>query len=288
MSFTTDVKEELCRMDINKQATEILKYGVSYGLKSLGQTVIYTESNIVFEFIKKHFAHNITEVITQERKNSCQHTIKFDDEISKLASETVIKREIVSAGDTEAGLFLRGVFIACGIISDPNKEYHFELSPGDNNKCRQLSDFINEHGMFVKLSARKGVNFLYTKESELISDLLTYIGATRYSMEIMNVKIYKGVRNNVNRAVNCDTANIAKTVNASQKQQEDIELIINRKGLQFLSDELREVALIRRDNVELSLREIGEMLNPKLSRSGVNHRLKRIGELAEDLRSSNG
>ena len=101
----------------------------------------------------------------------------------------------------------------------------------------------------------------------------------------MNVKIYKDVRNNVNRAVNCEAANIGKTVAAAQKQIEDIELIEQLKGLNSLSEDLRQVAEIRLENADMSLREIGEMLNPPISRSGVNHRLGRISRIADSLRN---
>jgi len=140
----------------------------------------------------------------------------------------------------------------------------------------------------MKFSERKSQAFLYCKESEQIADFLTYIGATKHSMELMNVIIYKGIRNNVNRAVNCVSANIDKTTRVAGKQMRDIEYILSveastKKSL--LSPQLREVAMIRRDNADMSLGEIGEALELPISKSGVNHRMKRIGEIAEGLRA---
>ena len=196
-----------------------------------------------------------------------------------------INRSYVDGSDSSTGLFLRGVFIACGVVADPNKEYHLELA-ASLEKCRSLFTLINESGMQIKESVRKNQPFLYTKDSEGIADFLTFIGAMLSAMEIMNVKIYKGVRNNVNRAVNCEAANIDKTVAASRKQCEDIELILSRKGWEFLGEELRQVAQLRLEHEDLSLRELGELTEPKISRSGVNHRLRRISEIADKLRNS--
>ncbi|MCL2633600.1 MAG: DNA-binding protein WhiA [Oscillospiraceae bacterium] len=195
--------------------------------------------------------------------------------------------ELILSGDDEiAGLFFRGVFISCGSVTDPKKEYHLELAPPNSGKCTELLEFMSERGISMKKSSRKGQMFLYSKDSEQIEDFLTYIGAIRHSMKIMNVKIYKEVRNNVNRAVNCEAANIGKTARAAGRQLDDIEYIFRVKGMEFLPKELREVAIIRRDNIDLPLKEIGERLDPQISKSGVYHRLRRITEIADELRST--
>ena len=162
------------------------------------------------------------------------------------------------------------------IAANPDREYHLEFTVGVKEKAENIRRIINESGMNIKESCRKGKHILYTKDSEGISDILTFIGAMISSMEIMNAKIYKGVRNNVNRAVNCESANIEKTVAASRKQLEDIEYIAQRNGLGILSDELRQIADIRMENIELSLTEIGKLSIPEISRSGVYRRLKKI------------
>lgn len=133
------------------------------------------------------------------------------------------RTELVNGRDENTGLFLRGVFLSCGIVSSPDREYHLEFTLGTEEKAEKICRLMNESGMNIKKSRRREKHILYTKDSEGISDILTYIGAMLSSMEIMNAKIYKGVRNNVNRAVNCESANIEKTVAASRKQLEDIE-----------------------------------------------------------------
>jgi hypothetical protein len=190
-------------------------------------------------------------------------------------------------GDRETGLFLRGIFLSRGTVSDPSQNYHLEINIPDENKTDRLFTIITESGITIKKGTRKSRPILYIKESELISDFLTFIGAGVNSMEIMNAKILKEVRNNVNRAVNCDAANIEKTTRAAAVQIANIGFIYERKGADFLSPELGQVAKLRLNNFEMSLKEIGESCEPKLSRSGVFHRLEKINNIAEKLRNEN-
>ena len=125
---------------------------------------------------------------------------------------------------------------------------------------------------------------MYIKESENIEDVLTFMGASMSSLEIMNVKILKDVRNKANRIANCDSANIEKTIAASYKQIDDIEYIMNPAGFDSLSDELREIAEARMENPDMSLRELGQALTKPISRSGVNHRMRKLSLIAEELR----
>ena len=288
MSFATDVKNELIEVsDHSKQ--DILLYGVLYGMRGTDFPVLYSENQAVIEYLKKLLSGEQYEVTSSFKRNTTQYALtitEYDGLLRKYNFRSAaVNTEFVDGNDVDTGMFLRGVFLACGSISDPNREYHLELTLSTEEKCSAIYSLINEQGMSIKKSTRGGQAFLYAKESERISDFLTYIGAMLHSMEIMNVKIYKDVRNNVNRAVNCEAANIGKTVAAAQKQIEDIELIEQLKGLNSLSEDLRQVAEIRLENADLSLREIGEMLNPPISRSGVNHRLGRISRIADSLRN---
>lgn len=288
MSFATDVKNELIEVsDHSKQ--DILLYGVLYGMRGTDFPVLYSENQAVIEYLKKLLSGEQYEITSSFKRNTIQYALtitEYDGLLQKYNFRSAaVNTEFVDGNDVDTGMFLRGVFLACGSISDPNREYHLELTLSTEEKCSAIYSLINEQGMSIKKSTRGGQAFLYAKESERISDFLTYIGAMLHSMEIMNVKIYKDVRNNVNRAVNCEAANIGKTVAAAQKQIEDIELIEQLKGLNSLSEDLRQVAEIRLENADMSLREIGEMLNPPISRSGVNHRLGRISRIADSLRN---
>ena len=153
------------------------------------------------------------------------------------------------------------------------------------NLCRDLSTLIGEVLNQPKSTIRRGSYIVYYKESENIEDIITYIGAMMSSLEMMNIKIEKDIKNRVNRRMNCDNANMDKTLNASLQQVEDINFIFEKKDKSFLPEELLQVAELRLAHPEMSLRELCESVEPPLSRSGVNHRLKKIGEIANGLRN---
>lgn len=180
--------------------------------------------------------------------------------------------------------FIRGVFLSCGVIVNPEKEYHFEFKIPNEDLANQLFDFLNEMPLSFKKVKRKDNYIVYLKGSEEIEEILTFMGAVKSAMKIMDIKILKEVRNNVNRLTNCETANIGKTVKASMQQVEDINYIIKKRGKSYLGDDLKEVAKIRLENPEMSLRELCEIIPSGISRSGLNHRLKRLSKMAQDLR----
>lgn len=181
--------------------------------------------------------------------------------------------------------FFGGAFISCGSISDPNKDYHFELVLSNIELCNFFGlILIENYGIIPKQTERKNSQVVYIKESENIEDMLTLMGAQSCSLEIMNIKILKDIRNKINRAVNCDNANIEKTLKAAEKQIEDIELIDRTIGLDELSEDLREIAEIRLENTDYNLKELGQALSTPISRSGANHRMVRIAKIAEEIR----
>lgn len=197
--------------------------------------------------------------------------------------ERSIDSEIIV--NNSLGVFAAGVFLACGSVNDPSKEYHLEFAAPEKKISDELIALISGIGVTAKSVLRRGQYVVYIKSSESIEDTLTFIGAQQCTLELMNVKIFKDVRNKANRIANCDTANIDKVVNAAMRQTEDIRLIEKTIGFEGLSEELREVAELRLDNIDLSLKEMGEMLNPPISRSGVNHRFKKIAKIASEIRS---
>ena len=180
--------------------------------------------------------------------------------------------------------FLRGAFLAAGSVSNPEKSYHFEISEPDMGRAEQLISLIRSFSVEAKSIVRKNYHVVYVKEGAQVAELLNIMEAHLALMEFENVRIVKDVRNSVNRQVNCETANLSKTVNAARKQYEDIVLIRDRVGLHSLPENLEEMAQLRLEYPEASLVELGDMLNPKLGKSGVNHRLKKISEYADGLR----
>lgn len=300
MSFSSDIKKELCDVrELSPQQAEAMLYGIMYASRmDEGRPLIQTENidlmNAAAELIREVFPNVRTGIVRLVKNSGSLYTLKirsgWEDIAERFGDFSSISREAVSGGDEESGAFLRGVFVSCGSVTDPNKEYHLELVLPENDRTTALLDFIAEHGMSLKETTRGGAHskktVLYAKESELIEDCLTYIGAANHSMEIMQVKIVKDFRNRVNRSVNCENANLDKTVAASNKSTADIEYIFSTMGADWLSPDLRETARLRVENPEMSLSELCGMFPEKISRSGLNHRLKKLSKLAEELRSS--
>lgn len=300
MSFSSDIKKELCDVrELSPQQAEAMLYGIMYASRmDEGRPLIQTENidlmNAAAELIRAVFPNVRTGIVRLVKNSGSLYTLKirsgWEDIAERFGDFSSISRDAVSGGDEESGAFLRGVFVSCGSVTDPNKEYHLELVLPENDRTPALLDFIAEHGMSFKETARGGARskktVLYAKESELIEDCLTYIGAANHSMEIMQVKIVKDFRNRVNRSVNCENANLDKTVAASNKSTADIEYIFSTMGADWLSPDLRETARLRVENPEMSLSELCGMFPEKISRSGLNHRLKKLSKLAEELRSS--
>ena len=300
MSFSSDIKKELCDVrELSPQQAEAMLYGIMYASRmDERRPLIQTENidlmNAAAELIRAVFPNVRTGIVRLVKNSGSLYTLKirsgWEDIAERFGAFSSISREAVSGGDEESGAFLRGVFVSCGSVTDPNKEYHLELVLPENDRTPALLDFIAEHGMSLKETARGGARskktVLYAKESELIEDCLTYIGAANHSMEIMQVKIVKDFRNRVNRSVNCENANLDKTVAASNKSTADIEYIFSTMGADWLSPDLRETARLRVENPEMSLSELCGMFPEKISRSGLNHRLKKLSKLAEELRSS--
>lgn len=181
--------------------------------------------------------------------------------------------------------FLRGAFLASGSVNDPEKSYHFEIVCKSRDLAGYIADIMAAFGLSPKVIKRKEKYIAYLKESDHIVEVLGVMGASVSLMEMENTRILKEVRGNINRAVNCETANISKTVNASMKHIEDIEYIHNTCGISGLPPGLIEVARVRKEHPQMSLQELGQMLDPPVGKSGVNHRLRRISKFADELRS---
>jgi len=181
---------------------------------------------------------------------------------------------------------LRGVFLSCGTVTDPSRDYRLEFVVPYLNLAKDLVAFLQnipELDVNPGMMNRKGSFVVYLKGSEHVADLLTFLGAGHAAMELIQVRMLKEVRNNVNRKTNFETANIEKTASAAAGQLMALKKIFACGGVSILPEELRPLALLRYQNPDLSLRELGQSLDPPLSRSGVNHRLRRIVELADRL-----
>lgn len=182
--------------------------------------------------------------------------------------------------------FLRGAFLSVGSMSDPAKGYHLEFACADAAKAVQLREVMAAFDIESKIIVRKKYHVVYLKEGSGIVDLLNVCGAPVSLMNLENLRILKDMRNSVNRRVNCETANITKTVNAAARQVEDIEFLRVNYGFRNLPAPLREMAEVRLEHPDAPLKELGECFQPPIGKSGVNHRLRRLGELAEKVRGN--
>lgn len=312
MSFSTETKNELARfVDTNK---EIKRYELSAIVRMSGtiqiaglnkvNVKITTELNSiarrVFKLLKKEFEINTTISVNKNQmlKRNNSYVLMVN---SENGSEMLLKKlgiledregffpnnsvpsEIIYNDELKKA-YIRGAFLGGGSISDPEKNYHMEFVCNHEEYAESLRDIINSFGLTSKIVARKNNFVVYLKESEQISDLLSMIGAYQALLSLQSTKIVKEMRNNVNRIVNCETANLSKTVNAAVRQVENIKLIQQKMGISSLPENLQEIALLRVENEDMTLKELGEILNPPISKSGVNHRLKKIEEIADRLR----
>ena len=180
--------------------------------------------------------------------------------------------------------YIKGVFMTSGSISDPNKGYHMEIVSDNRGRAEFIQEIIQGFEISSRIIQRKKYSVVYLKDGEMIVEMLGLMGAHISLMDMENIRIKKDIRNTINRRVNCEAANLNKTVNAAVKQVNDINYIISTKGIEFLPENLQELALARLESEDATLKELGEMMTPPIGKSGVNHRLRKISEIAEELR----
>lgn len=181
--------------------------------------------------------------------------------------------------------YIRGAFLGSGSVSDPEKGYHLEFSVHSYGYALEFRDLLDRYDLKAKVIQRKSNFIVYIKESEKIIDALNVIGAHKALLDFENTRIIKDMRNNVNRLVNCETANLSKTVNAAYRQVENIKLLDEYVGLDNLPEGLSELAYLRLENEDMSLKELGEMMSNPISKSGINHRFRKIESMANEYRT---
>ena len=213
---------------------------------------------------------------------------KLIDQYGEVEEEISVVRNIVIQETCCKRAFIRGAFLASGSMSDPEKSYHFEIVCATREKAEQIQKIMKCFELDGKIVLRKKSFVVYLKEGSQIADVLNVMEAHVALMEFENVRILKDMRNTVNRKVNCETANINKTVSAAVKQIDDIRYIQETKGLDKLPEGLKDMALTRLTYPEASLKELGSLLTPPVGKSGVNHRLRKLSEMAEELRTKQG
>ena len=287
MSFSSEIKQELsyhipparhCRL---AEMAAILSFCSHVEEESCIK--MHTENLAVarkyFTLLRKTFNIEISVSVRQNRNPKGSRSY----EVTSRGGLEPVKHILVQNQRCKRA-YIRGAFLASGSVSDPEKGYHFEIVCRTMPQAEQLRDTMNSFDVDAKIVERKKHFVVYLKEGAQIVDILNVMEAHVALMNLENVRILKEMRNSVNRKVNCETANISKTVNAAVKQLEDITYIKETMGLDSLPDNLKEMALLRLEYPEAPLKELGMYLDPPVGKSGVNHRLRKISEIADGLR----
>ena len=297
MSFCQEVKLELLKnLPRSYDARNALVYAVLKLSKSFPQqpTIFTTENKDLAEEVATllaelgaivdirrdlHRMKGDTEVYTVCIEH--EHTRALLKEYYHLGRSPLSDELLLGEGCTAA--FLQGLFLAYGSMTNPEKEYHLEINALTPFFAEEIHGAAERMGIRFKIARRKGCEILYLKESEQIEDFLTLIGAPVAAMNVMSAKLEKDLRNSVNRRLNCDSANLDKSVVAAQEQMEAIRRLQEAELLEQLPDKLQETAALRLEYPELSLSELAAEFDPPVSKSCLNHRLRKLLELAKDL-----
>lgn len=277
MSFSLKVKEELCAINVSSRHCKCAELSAFVMLNGFDNKI--TTDKEQNDFAINRYAKMISSLNIDLASDEDQKTLK----LIKLKDGYCINTILIERSCCKQA-FIRGAFIASGSITDPQKGYHFEITCDNLEQVEVLMNILKDFGIEPRYILRKKYHVVYIKDASMIVDILNIMGAYISLMDMENVRILKEMRNSVNRKVNCEAANINKTVNAAVKQMEDIRYIESVKGLSYLPHNLRAVAELRMAEPEMPLKEIGNNLNPPLGKSGVNHRLRKISEIADELR----
>ena len=314
MSFSSATKNELSRLPIENRCCVIAELAAIVRMNGTIQISGMKKVNLkfgtenaaiarrIFTLLKILYNTNVEVMVRRNRqlkKNNNYLIVINSTEITKEILEDV---GFLANGDLDfydvrykipekliqnrccRRAYIRGAFLGGGSISNPEKTYHMEFVTNSEEHGVNLSNIINSFNLNSKIVIRKDNYVVYIKEGEQLVDLLNIMGAHQALLKFEDIRVCKDVRNNINRIVNCETANLGKTIDASLRQIENIEYIDNKIGIEKLPKNLQEIALLRLEYREASLKELGTKLNPPVGKSGVNHRFRRIEEIAEELK----
>jgi len=296
MSYNVDLKNELLEnRPLRVRHKKAYAYGLLLFAQCFGEEMRFSTEH---KGIARLYASAATSVVgisgsvttyTHIQAGKTVYDVQVDNPDDCLAinrffdqQEDAVQVDVFQT-DADIAAFFSGAFLACGSMHDPEKNYHLEFLLPRAGLEESFARLLEGMGYTPLFTERRGQKVLFYRDSEQIEGLLAIMGATRKVLDLMNIKIVKDIRNKANRQKNCDTANIDKAIHAGSKQLQQIRLIKERMGLESLEDDLREMVEVRLAHPEASLRDLAELMNPPLSRSGVNHRLARLKKIAEEL-----
>lgn len=308
MSFSSKAKNDLARLTSDNRCCHMAELSgilrvcgsLQPGLGGVGALVVTENAavaRLIFTLFKKAFSVHAEVLASVNRTLNKGHTytVRLVQAEETLKALGIIEQSedgiAIHSGVPKSLLkknccrraYLRGVFLGGGSVSDPEKAYHLEFVTHDPDYAESLRNLINSYELSAKIVSRKQNTVVYLKEGDQIVDMLNIIGAHTALLAFEDVRIIKQMRNDVNRIVNCETANLNKTVDAAVRQIRAIEIIKNTIGLSSLPDVLAEIAELRLENTDLTLTELGALLSPPVGKSGVNHRLRKLEKIAETI-----
>ena len=299
MSFSLTVKKEILSRELPKDCCAV---AAAYAVACFGKyfdekgVVLHTEQSAIAQYVKRLYARvglqGKVYVKGKEESRLYEFAVKEPAEVDKLLAlfghtgrETTLRINSKNLlCDHCINSFVATAFLCSGTITNPAREYNLEFLTSRYNLAQDFSALLKGHGFLPKYVRRKGANVVYFKASEQIEDLLTFMGAQSAALEIMNLKVFKDFRNKANRITNCETANIDKTVEASAETLRAIRFLREQNALDTMPQPLRQAAVLREENPDLSLKELAALFEPPLSKSGLSHRMKKLEQLASRLR----
>jgi len=307
MSFASDVKKELTGLEVHREHAKaelaaLIRMNGSLSLVNQQFVLnVQTENAAIarrmYSLLKDHY-HAQAELLVRKKmklKKNNVYIVRLKQDTQKILADLDIMDGVVFNGNVSNEImgnaqkmrsYLRGAFMASGSINNPEtSRYHLEIYSIYEEHNQDICDMLNAYGLNARALERRNGYISYLKGAEKIADFLTLIGATNSMLKFEDVRIVRDMRNSVNRLVNCETANMNKTIDAASKQIDNIEFIQDRVGLQALPEKLQEIAELRLEHPEVSLKELGEMIpSGAISKSGINHRIRKINEFADHLR----
>lgn len=299
MSFSGNIKEELEKIIVPARHCQLSELAAIYDFcckkseENSDKMVISSENELAvrkcFTLLKKTFNMNKDfswDDCKDSRKGASYRIVIEEKEIVERV-RNAISTTMYNPKSCCKRAYIRGAFLAAGSVSDPNKSYHFEIVCQDESRAQFLAEMLLSFEIDAKVITRKNHFVLYVKDGTGIVETLNVMGAHVALMDFENTRILKEMRNSVNRKVNCETANIGKTITAAQRQIEDIRILMDSPLYRTLPDTLKSMAQMRTTYPDYSLKELGELFVPPLGKSGVNHRLRKLGELASVVKEEN-
>ena len=299
MSFSSDAKAELCRAKVDKKCCAIAE---SYGVLLYCNTFTPREIRIITasdafaarlpRLFRRAFSVGFDVQPGEEAKGKRSFIIREKDKIERIFDSFGAEADATLSHHVNFGVieeecdrvsFLRGAFLAGGSVTDPEKRYHLELATPHHAVSRESYSVLLELGFTARETQRGGNHLLYFKQADVIADFFTALGAPTTAMGVMTAKVEKEMRNTITRQINCDSANADKVVSAAQEQLDAIRRIAKQIGLDELSEPLRDAALLRITNPAASLADLAQLSYPKVTKSCLSHRLRKLTEMAQAL-----